>query len=247
MKVNETLKTGKGSLAVVIMAAGKGTRLKSKRPKVLHEIGGKPLLAHVIAAASQVVAPEKIFVVIGHEAEHVRAAVAGSGVQFVVQTEQRGTGHAIQCAKAAIQDYENVLVLSGDAPLIRSGTVECVWRFSPGSEGGDDAALRHPGESAWLRPGDPQGAGQPWKWKPSSSRSRSRMGRRGSGKSTRGMYAFRTKPLLAHLDELSSENPNGEFYLTDMAGILRAAGEGVVAIEARRTQMRFSAPTPSPK
>jgi bifunctional UDP-N-acetylglucosamine pyrophosphorylase/glucosamine-1-phosphate N-acetyltransferase len=89
-------------LAVVIMAAGKGTRLKSQRPKVLHEIGGKPLLAHVIAAASRVVAPGDIYAVIGHQAEQVRAAVAATGVRFVEQTEQRGTGHAIQCAREAI-------------------------------------------------------------------------------------------------------------------------------------------------
>jgi bifunctional UDP-N-acetylglucosamine pyrophosphorylase/glucosamine-1-phosphate N-acetyltransferase len=80
------------------MAAGKGTRLNSRRPKVLHEIGGKPLLAHVIAAASQVVAPGNIYAVVGHQAEQVKAAVAATGVRFVEQADQRGTGHAIQCA-----------------------------------------------------------------------------------------------------------------------------------------------------
>src|SRR5690348_15048426 len=73
--------------AIAIMAAGKGTRLKSKRPKVLHEVGGKPLLAHVIAAAVQVVPPENIYVIIGHQAERVRTAVAGAGVHFVLQAE----------------------------------------------------------------------------------------------------------------------------------------------------------------
>ena len=75
--------------AIVIMAAGKGTRLKSKRPKVLHEIGGKPLLAHVIAAAASVVPAEDVYVVVGHEAERVKSAVAATGVNFVLQTEQR--------------------------------------------------------------------------------------------------------------------------------------------------------------
>ncbi len=89
-------------LAVVIMAAGKGTRLKSRRPKVLHEVGGKPLLSHVIATASQLAESEDIYVIIGHQAERVREAVAGHGVQFIEQTEQRGTGHAIQCAREAI-------------------------------------------------------------------------------------------------------------------------------------------------
>jgi len=76
-------------LAVVIMAAGKGTRLKSRRPKVLHEIGGKPLLGHVIEAASQVLAPGNIYAVIGHQAEQVKAAVAATGIHFVEQAEQR--------------------------------------------------------------------------------------------------------------------------------------------------------------
>src|SRR5690349_7904896 len=88
------------SFAIAIMAAGKGTRLKSKRPKVLHEVGGKPLLAHVIEAAIGIVSPQDIYVIIGHEAEKVREAVAAFGVKFVLQAEQRGTGHAIQCAQA---------------------------------------------------------------------------------------------------------------------------------------------------
>jgi len=87
--------------AVAIMAAGKGTRLKSKRPKVLHEVGGRALLLHVISAAETVAAPRDIFCIIGHEADRVRAAVAPTGVEFVLQAEQRGTGHALQVLKAA--------------------------------------------------------------------------------------------------------------------------------------------------
>src|SRR5271167_3410403 len=89
-------------IAIAIMAAGKGTRLKSKHPKVLHEVGGKSILAHVIATAQEVVPAEDIFVIIGHEAERVRAAVAATGVNFVVQTEQRGTGHALMAARGAL-------------------------------------------------------------------------------------------------------------------------------------------------
>ena len=89
--------------AVAIMAAGKGTRLKSKRPKVLHEVGGRALLLHVIAAAKTVAPASDIFCIIGHEADSVRSAVEGTGVQFVLQAEQRGTGHAMQVLKAALQ------------------------------------------------------------------------------------------------------------------------------------------------
>src|SRR6516225_7857839 len=102
-------------IAVAIMAAGKGTRLKSKHPKVLHEVGGKPLLAHVTAAATQLVP--------GHEADRVRQALAHSGVNFVLQEEQRGTGHALMVAREALAPYDHVIVLSGDAPMITAETI----------------------------------------------------------------------------------------------------------------------------
>src|SRR5271170_1476713 len=94
-------------VAIAIMAAGKGTRLKSKHPKVLHEVGGKPILAHVIATAAKVVPARDVFVIIGHEAERVRAAVAATGVNFVLQAEQRGTGHALMAARSALSGGGN--------------------------------------------------------------------------------------------------------------------------------------------
>src|ERR1700753_535745 len=104
-------------LAIIIMAAGKGTRLRSKRPKVLHEVGGKALLRHVVDAARQIVPPEDIYVIVGHEAAAVQNSVADLGVNLVEQTEQKGTGHAMQMAREATKDYQNVLVLYGDVPL----------------------------------------------------------------------------------------------------------------------------------
>src|SRR6185369_1173319 len=86
-------------VAIAIMAAGKGTRLKSKHPKVLHEVGGKPVLSHVIASAAKIVPAQDIYAIIGHEAENVRHAVAGSGINFVLQPEQKGTGHALLVAR----------------------------------------------------------------------------------------------------------------------------------------------------
>src|SRR5260370_4635114 len=121
--------TNSPPFAIVIMAAGQGTRLKSKRAKVLHEIGGRPLLAHVIAAATQVVSAGDIYVVIGHQAESVRAAVEHTGVQFVLQADQRGTGHAIMCAREQAQAYENILVLSGHLPLGRPETIAKIRDF----------------------------------------------------------------------------------------------------------------------
>ena len=229
-------KVSSGKLAIVIMAAGKGTRLKSRRPKVLHEIGGKPLLNHVIAAAAHIAAPADIYVVVGHQAERVRAAVAENGVQFVEQAEQRGTGHAIQCAAGAIAGYENILVLSGDVPLIRPETIERLWKFHQIQQ----AAMT----ILTAAPEDPTGYGRVLR------------ARAGSGQESvevtaiveqrdlkpeqlevkeinSGIYVFHTKPLLNHLNNLTSHNKAGEFYLTDMAALLRAARERVVAIEAK--------------
>src|SRR5208337_25795 len=122
-------KSKAGPFAIAILAAGKGTRLKSRRPKVLHEIAGTPLLAHVVAAASQVVPPQSIFAIIGYEAERVREALAQTGINFVLQREQRGTGHAMVEARDDLQSFETVLVLSGDVPLIQPVTITQVRDF----------------------------------------------------------------------------------------------------------------------
>src|SRR5258708_1930471 len=87
---------GKPRFAIAIMAAGKGTRLKSRHPKVLHRIGGKALLEHVINAATRVIPAGDVYCIVGHEAGHVRSAVQHTGVNFVLQPEQLGTGDAIK-------------------------------------------------------------------------------------------------------------------------------------------------------
>jgi len=221
-------------LAVVIMAAGKGTRLKSRRPKVLHQIGGKPLLSHVIAAASEVVAAEDIYVVVGHQAKQVRAAVAATGVGFVEQTEQLGTGHAIQCAREAVEGYENILVLSGDVPLIRPETIEKVWQFHQSEQ----AAMT----ILTISPEDATGYGRIFRRAPGSAEVEAIVEQKALRpeqfslrESNSGIYAFKTAALLVHLGKLNAENANKEVILTDMAGLLRAAGGRVVGIEAAET------------
>ena len=218
----------KSELAVVIMAAGKGTRLKSRRPKVLHEIGGQPLLSHVIAAAAQIVSPDNIYAVVGHEAEKVRAAVASTGIRFVEQTEQRGTGHAVQSAKDAIKDYESILVLSGDAPLIQATTLTALVAFHQAQ----NAAMT----LTSAEPSEPTGYGRVIHPSPGSLEVVAIIEQKmltpqqvALREVNMGLYAFRTAPLLAHLDTLTTNNPHGELYLTDMAHVLSAAGQRVVA------------------
>src|ERR1035438_6579703 len=120
---------GDFEFAIAILAAGKGTRLNSRHPKVLHQIAGKTLLGHVVAAASKVVAPANIFAIIGHEAELVREALQSTGIQFILQREQRGTGHALMAAREALRPFRHVLVLYGDVPLIHPETIERVREF----------------------------------------------------------------------------------------------------------------------
>src|SRR5947209_7515637 len=219
------------SVAIAIMAAGKGTRLKSKHPKVLHEVGGKPLLAHVIAAAAQVVPKKDIYAIIGHEADRVRQAVGNTGVNFVLQAEQRGTGHAIMVARDALKNYEHVLILSGDAPLITPATIQKIREFHIQNK----AAMTL--LSAKLD--DPTGYGRVIRKSPSSAEVREIVEQkslsRGQDKIREinsGFYAFATKPLFANIDRLKTDNPHHEFYLTDMAAVLRKAKEKVVAVEA---------------
>ncbi len=218
-------------LAIVIMAGGKGTRLKSKRAKVLHEIGGKALLRHVIASASQIVAPHDIYVVVGHQAATVQAAVKDTGVRFIHQEEQRGTGHAIQIAASAVSDYQQLLILSGDVPLLKSETIARLRDF-------------HIEERAAMTvltaaPADPNGYGRVLRTKPDSPEVKAIVEQKALTPEQRtvreinsGIYAFKTNPLFAHISELKTENAHGEYYLTDMAGLLAAAGERVVALEA---------------
>ncbi len=218
------------SLAIVIMAAGRGTRLKSQRLRCC-TVGGKPLLAHVIAAASQIVSPADIFVVVGHQAEKVEAAVAETGVKFVLQAEQLEHGNiTIQCAREAIAGYD-VLVLSGDVPLIQTQTLERIWGF-------------HKEENAAMTiltavPEDPYGYGRVIRKGDGGAEVQAIVeqkslapGQEAVGEINSGIYAFRVATLLEHLDQLTAANSAGEYYLTDMARILVAAGERVVALKA---------------
>jgi bifunctional UDP-N-acetylglucosamine pyrophosphorylase/glucosamine-1-phosphate N-acetyltransferase len=113
-------------LNVLVMAAGLGTRMKSKRAKVLHELGGRPLIAHV-ARTAQSLDPRTILVILGHQAEQVEQATlaeVGELASFVVQAKQRGTGDAVESARKQLEDSGSlILLLSGDVPLIRAETL----------------------------------------------------------------------------------------------------------------------------
>jgi bifunctional UDP-N-acetylglucosamine pyrophosphorylase / glucosamine-1-phosphate N-acetyltransferase len=211
------------------MAAGKGTRLKSKHPKVLHEVGGKPLVAHVIAAALKVVPAGDIYVIVGHEAGRVRQAVEQTGVNFVVQEPQLGTGHALMCARESLRDYEHVLVLSGDAPLITSETIARLRDFHLREKSAMTLV------SAQLE--DPTGYGRVIR-KNSGPEVQAIVEEKSCTPAQRklreinsGIYAFSVKPFFAYIEQLKTDNPHAEYYLTDMAAVLRRARQRVVALK----------------
>ena len=220
--------------AIAILAAGKGTRLKSRLPKVLHQIGGKPLLAHVVAAAAQVVPPRNIFAIIGHEADKVRAALEATGIGFVLQREQRGTGHAMMQAREALKGFELVLVLSGDVPLIAPETIARVRDFH----------MQHNAAMTVLtaEPADPTGYGRvirrvvKGKATDEIDRIVEQKALRGNEGKNReinsGIYAFATGALYEHIGKLGTDNAHREYYLTDVAELLRKAKKKVVALRA---------------
>ena len=216
------------------MAAGKGTRLKSKHPKVLHEIGGKPLLRHVIEAASKVVPGKDVYAIVGYEADRVQAAMADTGCKFILQApEQLGTGHAIMCGREQLERYDHFLVLSGDTPLIRPEVLQRLLEFH----------LQNVSAMTLLtaQPENPFGYGRVIRKTQDGfisdevqaiieQKQLSRMQEQ-IGEINSGIYAFATKPLFANIGKLSTDNPHKEYYLTDMAAVLDKAGEKVMAFK----------------
>jgi len=209
------------------MAAGKGTRLKSQLPKVLHEVGGKPLLAHVIAAATRVVPASDVFAIIGHEAERVRTAVSATGINFILQSEQRGTGHALMVAKSALAGYDHVIVLSGDAPQITPQTIAHLLNFHLDQQAAMtllSADLDHPtGYGRVIRKNARSAGVQAIVEEKSASPAQKKI-----REINAGFYAFSVPQLFSHIEKLSTANPHSEYYLTDMAAVLRQARQKVV-------------------
>ncbi len=224
------------------MAAGKGTRLKSQLAKVLHQVGGKPLLARVIAAATRVVPPADVFTIIGHEAERVRSVVEHTGVNFVLQADQRGTGHALMVAQPALSAYDHVIVLSGDAPQITPQTIARMLNFHLDQQ----AAMTL--LSADLD--QPTGYGRFIRKSASSAEVEAIVEEKSASPAQKaireinaGFYVFALPQLLSHIEKLSTANPHSEYYLTDMAAVLRRARQRVVVYKTENSSEVLGANT----
>jgi len=210
------------NFATIILAAGMGKRMKSDLPKVLHTFAGKPLIHHVIDQAKSV-GSDKIVLVIGHGRELVKEATAGMGVEYAVQEQQLGTGDAVQACKDHLASYRgDVLILSGDVPLLKSssiesahhlhtsrGSVATVFTFIPPTPDGYGRILRN-------KDNDLIGIVE---HKDATSVQRS------IGEVNAGIYFFDTVKMFKALQSVRNDNAAGEFYLTDTISVLAGWGE----------------------
>jgi len=212
-------------VTVVILAAGLGTRMKSRQAKVLHRAGGLTLIEHVVASASWLARPERIVVVVGHQADMVKTVLEGRGVRFAPQDEQKGTGHAVAICREMVEPQGSlVVVLYGDCPLLSEATLQELVRRQASSTAAATVittALDDPAgygrilldERGNLRAIVEQKAATPEQLAVREINS--------------GIYCFRSGLLWKHIGEIRANNPAGEYYLTDMVEILRRAGHEV--------------------
>jgi bifunctional UDP-N-acetylglucosamine pyrophosphorylase / glucosamine-1-phosphate N-acetyltransferase len=217
----------------LVLAAGQGTRMQSDLPKVLHPMMGEPLLAHVLHALDDV-GVGRVLVVIGHQRERVQAAFAGAEVEWVVQAEQRGTGHAVLMAGPALQGFEGTLLLvCGDTPLLQARTLHALIE---GHEA-EHAAVT----VLSMRVPDPTGYGRIVRAEDGGieaivEQRDATAEQRAIDEVNSGAYAFDYPRLAEALSGLTAHNVQGEYYLTDTVALLRRAGHraSVVLAEDHR-------------
>lgn len=213
-------------LAVVILAAGKGTRMKSSLPKVLHVIAGKPMLQHIIDK-TKLLQPEAIHLIYGHGGEQLKAAIADDKLNWVEQTQQLGTGHAVQQAIPFLENHQQVLITVGDVPLIQAETLE---RLVETKAIADLALLT-------VEADDPTGLGRIIRQgeqvtaivehKDASDEQRK------INEINTGIMMMAADDLIRWLKQLSNDNAQGEYYLTDVIEMAATEGKVIKACKAK--------------
>jgi len=217
------------ALAVIIMAAGKGTRMQSDLPKVLHRANGRPLIDYVLDTAYSL-DPEKIAIIVGHQAELVKKATARHRVTAVLQEPQLGTGHAIMQAETLLSDFDgDVLILSGDAPLVTIDTLQNMIAFH--------CFHRAAATVLTAELDDPTGYGRVIREK-NSERVLKIVEHKDASEEERaireinsGVYLFDTQLLFDALGKITTNNVQQEYYLTDVFGICFQNGKKVCAFK----------------
>ena len=212
-------------VTVVILAAGLGTRMRSNKAKVLHEAGGDTLLNNVIRAASRIAMPERIVVVVGHQAAQVRASVKATGVRFAEQAEQKGTGHAVLCARQAVTSEQGqLIILNGDGPLLKPETLEALLAQSYKAPGGSIVTTELADPTGYGRiVRDDQGMVAAIVEQKSGTPEQLSI-----REVNPGLYCFDAAQFWAHVGEIRPDNPAKEYYLTDMVEILTRHGYPVI-------------------
>jgi bifunctional UDP-N-acetylglucosamine pyrophosphorylase/glucosamine-1-phosphate N-acetyltransferase len=218
-----------GSVQALVLAAGKGTRLKSARAKVLHSVHGVPLLEHVLRAV-QGAGADPITVVVGHQADEVERTFAGRSLRFVRQDPPLGTGHAVQSAKEAFASAGGtLLVVNGDLPLLRAETLLALLA----------AHRAHRPAATLLTVSLPDPAAYGRVLRDATGGVRAIVEAKDASAEelavreiNAGIYAFEVAALLQVLGGLQPQNAQGEYYLTDVVGLLRTAGHTVGALGA---------------
>jgi bifunctional UDP-N-acetylglucosamine pyrophosphorylase / glucosamine-1-phosphate N-acetyltransferase len=216
-------------VTIVILAAGLGTRMKSRRAKVLHRAGGMALVEHVVSTALELAPPERIFVVVGHQAEEVRKAVSTPGVRFIEQTEQKGTGHAVAIGSEVLSGLDgHLMVLYGDCPLLRTATLSRLVDSAVSSDAAGvilTADMEDPtGYGRVIR----QAHGRVVAVVEQKAATAEQLALR---EANMGIYCYRADLFWRHVGELRPDNPAREYYLTDMVEILNRAGHSVDAMK----------------
>lgn len=214
----------------IILAAGEGKRMNSTLPKVLHEAGGAPLLAHVGRAARES-GVDRIVVVIGNGADLVRARFADSGWEFVEQTERKGTADAVRRAEGLLAGVEgDVLVLAGDVPLLAGSTLSTLReRHHEAQAAVTVLTARLPDPSGYgriLRSADSGLFEGIIEHKDASPEQRE------IDEVNSSIYCFEAAALRDVLPRIGNDNAQGEYYLTDAVGLLREDGRRVIAVAA---------------
>jgi bifunctional UDP-N-acetylglucosamine pyrophosphorylase/glucosamine-1-phosphate N-acetyltransferase len=214
--------------SIAILAAGLGTRMRSKHAKVLHRAAGLTLVEHVVGEARALAAPENIVVVTGHQAAEVEDLLQPAGVRFVRQEPPRGTGHALECCRAELEDAGGLLmVLYGDTPLLSAVTLERLRSTQARSEAAATlitTTLHDPSGYGRVIV-DERGAVEAIvEHKDCTERQRT------IRVINSGIYCFRSELLWRHLGEIQPNPVTGEFYLTDLARILTGHGHCVRAL-----------------
>lgn len=212
-------------LAVVVLAAGEGKRMASKRIKLLHPVAGRPMVVYVVDAVRGL-RPERVITVIGHQGDEVREAIGALSDRFVVQARRRGTGHAVLCAAPELAGSRTVLIVNGDLPTLRSGTLRRLVSL----HGRSEAALTLvtcviPDASGYGRI-ERDARGRVMRIVEDSDADREQ---RKIGEINCGIYCGDASKLVAVLKRLRPDNAQGEYYVTDAVRALIESGEKVVA------------------